>query len=152
VVFERDFYFYLLPTYLVIFSGELGVSNLNRSWLDIQNGVGIMEEIKFDVQGSAAAPYSVVFLKKSDVTFSASCSCPAGIFGKYCKHRFSILGGNKKGIVSDNLEQVELVQSWVKGTDVERALIQIKELDIKLAQIKKELAASKKLVAKAMRS
>jgi len=111
-----------------------------------------MEEIEFDVQGSAVAPYSVVFSKKSDVKFSVSCSCPAGVFGKYCKHRVSILDGDTKGIVSDNLEQVELVQSWIKGTDIERALIQIKELDIKAAQIKKELAASKKLVAKSMKA
>lgn len=110
-----------------------------------------MEEVTFDVQGSAITPYSVVFLKKSDVDFSVSCSCPAGVFGKYCKHRISILDVDTKGIVSDNLEQVELVQSWIEGTDIERALIQIKELDIKAAQIKKELAASKKLVVKAMK-
>jgi hypothetical protein len=110
-----------------------------------------MEKVEFEVQGSAVAPYSVVFLKKNENDFSANCSCPAGQFGKYCKHRFSILEGQTKGIVSNNLEKVELVQSWVKGTDVEQALIQIRELEIKAAQIKKDLATSKKLIAKAMR-
>jgi uncharacterized Zn finger protein len=110
-----------------------------------------MEEVLFEVQGSAVEPYCVVFVKRSKSNLSAYCSCPAGENGQYCKHRFSILDGLTKNIVSDNHDQVKLVQSWLLGTDVESALIQMRELETKAAQIKKELSASKKTVAKAMR-
>jgi hypothetical protein len=110
-----------------------------------------MEEVLFEVQGSAAQPYGVIFVKRSESNLSVYCSCPAGENGQYCKHRFSILDGHTKNIVSDNHDQVKLVQSWLSGTDVESALIQMRELEIKAAQIKKELSASKKAVAKAMR-
>lgn len=110
-----------------------------------------MEEITFDVQGSSVDPYSVVFVKRSESNLSAYCSCPAGGNGQYCKHRFSILDGLTKNIVSNNLDQVKIIQSWLKGTDIESTLILMRELETKAAQIKRELSASKKAVAKAMR-
>ena len=110
-----------------------------------------MEEVLFEVQGSAVEPYGVVFVKRSETNLSAYCSCPAGENGQYCKHRFSILDGHAKNIVSDNHEQVKLVQSWLAGTDIESALIKMRKIETKAAQIKRELAASKKAVAKAMR-
>lgn len=110
-----------------------------------------MQEITFKVQGSAAEPYGVVFVKRSDTNLSAYCSCPAGKNGQYCKHRFNILDGATKGIVSDNLDDVKVVQSWLQGTDIEAALIKMRELEAEAVKIKKALSAAKKEVAKAMR-
>ena len=110
-----------------------------------------MHEISFEVQGSAAEPYGVVFVKRSDTNLSAYCSCPAGKNGQYCKHRFNILDGATKGIVSDNLDDVKVVQSWLPGTDIEAALIKMRELEAEAVKIKKTLSAAKKEVAKAMR-
>ena len=110
-----------------------------------------MQEISFEVQGSASEPYGVVFVKRTDTNLSAYCSCPAGENGQYCKHRFNILDGLTKGIVSDNLEDVKVIQSWLPGTDVEEALIKMRKLESEAARIKKELSAAKKIVAKAMR-
>ena len=110
-----------------------------------------MQEISFQVQGSAPEPYDVGFVKRSDTNLSAYCSCPAGENGKYCKHRFNILDGITKGIVSNNSEAVAIVQSWLPGTDVEKALIQMRKLEEEAATIKKQLSAAKKELAKAMR-
>ena len=110
-----------------------------------------MQEITFEVQGSAAEPYFVVFVRRSDTNLSAYCSCPAGENGQYCKHRFNILDGVTKGIVSNNLDDVKVVQSWLPGTDVEAALIKMRELEAEAAKLKKALSAAKKEVAKAMR-
>jgi uncharacterized Zn finger protein len=110
-----------------------------------------MQEITFEVQGSAAEPYVVVFVRRSETNLSAYCSCPAGKNGQYCKHRFNILDGVTKGIVSDNLDDVKVVQSWLPGTDVEAALIKMRELEAETAKLKKALSAAKKEVAKAMR-
>lgn len=110
-----------------------------------------MQEISFEVQGSATEPYGVVFVKRSDNNLSAYCSCPAGENGQYCKHRFNILDGITKGIVSNNLDDVKIVQSWLPGTDVEKTLIKMRELEAEVEKIKKELSVVKKKVAKAMR-
>ena len=110
-----------------------------------------MNQIRFEVQGSAAEPYHVVFTKHSETNLSARCSCPAGVNGQYCKHRFNILKGNPEGISSENDGDVKIVQDWLIGTNVEAAMLKVEELEVQAERIKKQLAAAKKEVAKAMR-
>lgn len=110
-----------------------------------------MERIVFEVQGSAPNPYEVVFIKRSPTNLSAFCSCPAGANGQYCKHRFAILDGITKGITSSNVDDVRIVQSWASGTDVEKALLIMRDLERQEAKIKIELSGAKKDLAKAMR-
>jgi hypothetical protein len=105
-----------------------------------------MKEIKFKVQGSASEPYDVVFIKRDDGIISAYCSCPAGQNDQYCKHRFNILTGKMDGIVSTNLETVNVVASWLSGTDVETALFKVRGLKVEEEEkIKKALSAAKKI-------
>jgi uncharacterized Zn finger protein len=110
-----------------------------------------MEEIRFEVQGSALEPYRVSFLKRSDKNLSAYCTCPAGENGQYCKHRFRILDGITKEIVKGNLDDVKIVQSWLPGTDLEEAMIEMRRLEKEAENIKKALSEAKKNVARAMR-
>jgi len=110
-----------------------------------------MEEIAFEVQGSSSEPYKVVFVKTPSNQLSAYCSCPAGQNGQYCKHRFTILDGVSKGIVSNNEDQVMVVKSWLRDTNLESALVKMRELEKESNNIKKALASAKKDVAKAMR-
>lgn len=110
-----------------------------------------MNEIHFKVQGSAQEPYKVTFVKRSQTNLSAYCTCPAGDNGQYCKHRFRILDGFTTDIVSENIEQVKTIQSWLVGTDVEEALLTMRAIDSEAIKIKKALASAKKEVAKAMR-
>ena len=110
-----------------------------------------MEQVRFEVQGSAAEPYHVVFTRHSETNLSARCSCPAGVNGQYCKHRFNILEGSLEGISSGNDGDVKIVQGWLPGTDVEAAMLKVGELEMQAERIKKQLAAAKKEVAKAMR-
>ena len=110
-----------------------------------------MEEIAFEVQGSAPDPYVVVFIRRSQTNISASCSCPAGEQGQYCKHRFAILDGIATGVVSLNVDDIGIVQSWLPGTDVERALLKMRSLEKDAARIKNQLSSAKKEVARAMR-
>ncbi len=110
-----------------------------------------MQKITFEVQGSATEPYEVVFVLRSPTNLSAYCSCPAGENGLYCKHRFAILDGIQKCIVSPNAGEVRIVQSWLPGTDVEQALLNTRNLEKEAAKIKKELSSAKKELARAMR-
>lgn len=105
---------------------------------------------EFLVQGSASDPYRVQF-KKDGANLNAYCTCPAGENGMYCKHRFNILKGIEKGVVSDNASEVAEVASWLPGTDVAAAMEVVAELEKKAIQIKRELSASKKELARSMR-
>ena len=110
-----------------------------------------MEEIAFEVQGSALEPYHVVFVRRSLTNLSAYCSCPAGENGQVCKHRFAILEGDQVNLASSNVSDVKTVQSWLAGTDVEKHLLKMRELEQAIEKIKNELSSAKKDLAKAMR-
>ena len=110
-----------------------------------------MDEIGFEVQGSASEPYRVTFVRRSPTNLSAYCSCPAGENGQYCKHRFAILDGAENGLVSSNASDIQIVQSWLPGTDVEAALLRVRELEKEAEKIKRELSSAKHALARAMR-
>lgn len=108
-----------------------------------------MKKIKFLVQGSAPEPYTVVFNKDGN-NLTAICDCPAGENGMYCKHRFRILGGLLDGIVSENIKDVEIVKSWLDGSDVEKALDELHEAENELEKMKKKVSALKKKLARTL--
>jgi len=109
-----------------------------------------MDDVIFEVKGSAAAPYLVTFSRSSKKSLSIRCTCPSGRFGQLCKHRVAILSGDKKGIVSSNLEQVELIQSWIKGTEIEKKLIDVKLMEKVALKSKESLVKAKKVLLKEM--
>jgi hypothetical protein len=109
-----------------------------------------MDELRFLVQGSAEVPYRVTFQKNAN-NLSAYCTCPAGENGQYCKHRFNILGGITEGVVSGNIQDVKVVESWLPGTDVETALNEVMDAEEQFERAKRELSAAKKRLAVAFR-
>lgn len=110
-----------------------------------------MKELIVLVKGSSADPYEVTFIKDGD-SLTALCSCPAGQYGNFCKHRISILDGNSKAIVSDNAEQVSTVLEWLQGTDVAAALSEFRALERASDTPKSALVAAKRKLARAMNS
>jgi len=109
-----------------------------------------MKELIFLVQGSAKEPYKVTFQKDGN-NLSAYCTCAAGDNGQSCKHRFKILGGITAGIVSANEPDVEIVTTWLSGTDVESALNDVMNAEEQFEIAKLKLSAAKKQLAKVFR-
>ena len=109
-----------------------------------------MTELTFTVQGSAPDPYIVRFIRHEGRNLTATCTCPAGQVGQYCKHRFAILSGDAAGVIGDNREDVNTVKAWLSGSDVELALQALDEAERGLDLAKKRVSAAKKAVAKAM--
>lgn len=110
-----------------------------------------MKDVIFLVQGSSVEPYEVTFIK-DESSLTALCTCPAGQFGNFCKHRIAILDGKVAAISSSNVDQVQTVVEWLVGTDVEAALVEMREAEKIADNAKKNLAALKKKLAKAMNS
>ena len=109
-----------------------------------------MDEIIFLVQGSAADPYEVRFVNRGNGNLSAYCTCKAGQKGSYCKHRINILKGETRGIVEGSLDSVEMVVSWLPGTDVETALKEIEQAEDGVILAQSNLAKVKKKLSQAL--
>lgn len=108
-----------------------------------------MKTFTFLVQGSASEPYKVIFSKSED-NLTATCTCPAGENGMYCKHRFRILNGLTEGIISDNLKEVVNVNAWVSGSDVEKAIIELQEAEEDFEKAKRRVSALKKKLSRVL--
>ena len=110
-----------------------------------------MEELVFLVKGSSADPYEVTFIKDGE-SLTAICTCPAGTYGNYCKHRISILDGKSDAISSENASQAVTVVGWLAGTDVAAALSELREAEENSDPDKRALNAAKRKLARAMNS
>lgn len=110
-----------------------------------------MEELIFQVKGSSADPYEVTFIKDGD-SLTAICTCPAGTYGNFCKHRIAILDGNAKGVCSENAADAATVVTWLPGTDVEAALLELRQAEKDKDPDKTALNAAKRKLARAMNS
>ena len=106
-------------------------------------------KIKFLVQGSSDEPYDVIFSKEGG-RFTASCTCTAGQYGRCCKHRLNILADKRNAIVSDNLEDVDTVKSWLPGSHLESALSNVKEAERIAAEARRNLSSAKTRLAQVM--
>lgn len=108
-----------------------------------------MEQLVFLVKGSSAEPYEITFIKDG-ASLTAICTCPAGTYGNFCKHRIAILDGDGKAISSDNADQVATIVGWLPGTDVAAALSDLREVEKIGGTDKTALNASKRKLARAM--
>ena len=105
--------------------------------------------IEFLVQGSSEEPYTVTF-SKEDESFTVWCTCTAGEYGRSCKHRLNIIAGKKNNIVSDNLEDVDIIQTWLPGSHLESALSNVEEAEKRAAEAKRTLSEAKTRLAQIM--
>lgn len=107
-------------------------------------------KIQFLVQGSAEIPYIVEFTRHSDSSISTYCTCTAGQQDHYCRHRFSIIEGKTTDIVSENPEEVETVQSWIPGSEIETAMEEVCRLDKEIAKAKELLSSVKDQIVRSL--
>ena len=106
-----------------------------------------MEELTIRVKGSSADPYETTFIKDG-VSLTALCTCPAGSFGNFCKHRIAILDGDAGAVLDDDAKRVPTVVEWMVGTDVGAALAELREAET--SKDKGAIAIAKRKLARAM--
>lgn len=110
-----------------------------------------MEELIFLVKGSTTKPYEITFIKDGS-SLTALCTCPAGQFGNSCKHRVAILDGDATAISSDNAAKAATIVEWLAGSDVEAALVAMREAEKDPDKGKQDVADLKKKLSRAMNS
>lgn len=109
-----------------------------------------MRQLKFTVRGTHGDLYTCTFEREGD-NLNAFCTCPDGLHGGYCKHRFALIDGHKSIVVSENAHDVDELPKMIAGTDVEAALNALEEAVKSLEAAEHDLAKAKHGLAVAMR-
>jgi len=91
--------------------------------------------------------YQVNFSLGKDVRIQ--CDCPAGVFGKICKHKIGLLLG-EVGLLADS-NQADFLMECIKkldGSDILKVLNELNEGERQLSKIKKICEVKKKSLEK----
>lgn len=114
----------------------------------------------FAKSSSSDAVYSVDFIFKNNRNHMAiHCNCPAGRFGKFCKHKMSFIQGDYRYLYDDDqYDQLVYIADWVqksqyldlifKRSPLKQAL---REAEYKLEEIKEKIRPINNEIAKAMK-
>lgn len=94
---------------------------------------------QYKVQGSQEEPYTVTFHRHGDHV-RASCTCTAGEYGQYCKHRLILI------------EQHEDLRDYIAGSDLESVILEVKEAHAVVDQATRNLKSLKRKMARIMSS
>lgn len=81
---------------------------------------------------------------------SIYCGCPAGILGKWCKHKMKLVSGDVSGVLGTSGEDdfVE-VQNWVGKSEFPRLLDEMKLAEVEMQTAKTKVDNVKKALEKA---
>lgn len=106
-----------------------------------------MDPLTFHVQGSDPLPYTLV-ARRDGSTFRMTCTCRAGIFGSWCKHRAALLAGDHSKATCDQPDAVTTLQAMLADSDaaaiareIHSALVDLEAAQKRVDALKKQFAA-----------
>lgn len=101
------------------------------------------------VTGSTEEPYFVSF-ERLDRHLGMTCTCQAGRFGQFCKHRAALLQGDTSAVVGDDKALASTISMMLQGSDIEDIFLQVTAETAALDAAKRRLDALKKRMAAVM--
>lgn len=103
------------------------------------------------VKSSGDDPYAVsVLLKETDL--SIFCDCPAGEWGKYCKHKMAIVLGDEEFLYDDEqTANFEEIRKWIANSDYPQLVSELRESETELEEAKKRVKSMKNQISRAMK-
>jgi uncharacterized Zn finger protein len=110
-----------------------------------------MKKITYQVQGTAAEPYSIT-ISLEGTNLTCLCDCQAGMQGKHCKHWMSVFEGKKQDYIGLNDAQIDEIQSWLSGSELEQRWIELNRVLEEEEAIKKKKTAAYKALDKEMKN
>ena len=104
--------------------------------------------IDIEVKSSTTDAMYVVSIGQDDQGVMVSCTCPAGAFGKLCKHKLEILNASLSPEVAGNSRDFNDVRSIIKGSEIQTSLIELSRADQNFQEAKRFLDSVKKKLEK----
>ena len=78
------------------------------------------------------------------------CSCPAGVLGKWCKHKMQLISGDVSGAINTSkVDDFVEVQNWVRSSEFPRLLDALKLAEEEMQSAKAKINNVKKALEKA---
>jgi hypothetical protein len=98
-------------------------------------------------KSSGGDSYEVSFIKTGDL-LSVFCNCPAGEWGRYCKHKWKLLHGDESMLFDPSqAEELKTVVSWASASGLEDLYKKVEQYEKELHNIeriqKKDMARTK---------
>ena len=109
-----------------------------------------MMNIDIEVPSSSSDVTYLVSVRQDDDGVLISCTCPAGLFGKLCKHKLEVLNSSISATESDPDETRYAVHRLIGSTDILLFLTEMNRADQALQTAKRVLDAAKKNLEKSL--
>lgn len=77
------------------------------------------------------------------------CGCPAGILGKWCKHKMRLISGDVSGVIGSGATDMVEVLGWIRNSEFPRLLDEIKLAENEMKAVKAKMNNVKKALEKA---
>lgn len=78
------------------------------------------------------------------------CGCPAGVLGKWCKHKMHLLTGDISGVLGDFVPaDMDEALAWIKQSEFPRLLDEMKFAENEMLTAKKRMDNARKSLEKA---
>lgn len=109
-----------------------------------------MTRIDIEVPSSSSDATYLVSVGQDDQGVFISCSCPAGVFGKLCKHKLEVLNAASGTANSYSEETSRDVHRLIESTDIPLFLNSMNLADLELQRAKRALEAAKTSLEKSL--
>ena len=112
-----------------------------------------MDNITFLAKSSSGEdPYKVDFINDNG-RLIVKCNCPAGRFGKFCKHKMRLIKGNYEILFDENQDDdLEEMQDIIQNSGYLSLIIDLSKAEKAVREAEEDLKKVKKDVALAMKS
>jgi len=96
-----------------------------------------VQTLRFRMKGSKGELYDVE-VSRIGARLRISCTCKAGIFHDFCRHKLELLNDKMGARASDNPEDVATLHEWLLGTDLPAAVAALTDAEEALAKAQAE--------------
>ena len=104
---------------------------------------------EFEVRSSdGVTTYAVKFSLESG-KLHVYCSCPAGVLGKWCKHKMRLISGDVSGVLGSGTADFVEVRNWVRNSELPRLLDEMKLAEDEMHAAKTKMDNLKRALEKA---
>jgi len=105
---------------------------------------------EFEVLSSDGVTTYVVEFSFESGKLHVYCGCPAGVLGKWCKHKMQLISGDVSGAINtSSVADLVEVQNWVRSSEFPRLLNAIKSAEEEMQLAKTKMNNVKKALEKA---
>lgn len=96
-------------------------------------------------------PYAVV-VSSAETGLSIFCDCPAGEWGKYCKHKMAIVLADERILYDEEqVNNFKKVTEWIAESGYPDLVVELRESEKELEAAKKNVKNQKEKIARLMK-